>query len=155
VSRHLEPAAVPVWGRYTHSAVREGVPGLLLDISQSPCVWGRYTHSAVREGVPGLLLDMSVSPRVCGVGTPTVLLGREFQDCYWTLVSPRVCGVGTPTVLLGREFQDFDPSYSEGTANMFPSRDGVCVGGRGVIGGGSLQAVGVPHVSAATPCPSR
>jgi len=29
-SRHLEPAAVPpppVWGRYTHSAVREGIPG--------------------------------------------------------------------------------------------------------------------------------
>jgi len=102
---HLKPSAVPRVGGGTPTAllVREGVPGLLLDISQSPCVGvGTPTVLLVREGVPGLLLDISQSPRV-GVSTPTALLVRGgLQDCYWTSVSPCV-GVGTPTALLVRE----------------------------------------------------
>ena len=45
-------------------------------------------------------------------------------------------------MLLG---QDFDPSHSEGTADIFPSRDSESDLGMG----GILKLVGFPHVSSA------
>jgi len=114
----------------------------------------RYTHSAVRGGSSRIVTGhQSVPPPVCGVGTPTALLGEAVPGLLLDISqSPPVCGVGTPTVLLGREFWHFDPSHSEGTADVF--WDGEWLGG-----GGTCRWVGVPHVSAAPPplppCPCR